>query len=413
MVIFKERMTKDWDINDTNVPIISDSDFDDFCEWADGHVRLVYPVGNEDAKKHTSGWAMRNTNNHNLLSLRQTKKSPKLHNTDIMRPPPLIPDSNIGDSSTCLCPTPNCSCRLMSNNLSQTSQYPFAQSSSQFGYAESFGLATLSHQQTQQQQLNYWNHSQNQFSGAQFTESGKFYSTYTSDCSMEISSHNQMSGDTTNQQDLYQFSPLSGDLFQPEEIFQLDQPLKPPGGVNNSISPPTFLDLGSGTIQQQHRGLFPDEENTNNSSSSRNNESSPHQYELRVFGQSHFNNNNHQMHTEYFCDPSSSNDPQQFIQYDADMRFAKSENYASISGGYDASNGTTTGDGYRIKKRYVDEMEKMNIYAQPPITPSLEKNLEESSSTYYHVSPSQYPYAAFQASEYDATNSNNNHMALS
>lgn len=50
-------------------------------------------------------------------------------------------------------------------------------------------------------------------------------------------------------QDLYQFSPLSGDLFQPEEIFQLDQPLNQ-SKVNRHQTPPqTLLDLGSGTIQ--------------------------------------------------------------------------------------------------------------------------------------------------------------------
>lgn len=49
--------------------------------------------------------------------------------------------------------------------------------------------------------------------------------------------------------DLYQFSPLSGDLFQPEEIFQLDQPLNQ-NKVNRLHSPPqTLLDLGNGTIQ--------------------------------------------------------------------------------------------------------------------------------------------------------------------
>lgn len=45
----------------------------------------------------------------------------------------------------------------------------------------------------------------------------------------------------------YPFSPLSGDLFQPEEIFQLDQPIKPPMQCVNS-SPPTLLDLNNGTI---------------------------------------------------------------------------------------------------------------------------------------------------------------------
>lgn len=50
-------------------------------------------------------------------------------------------------------------------------------------------------------------------------------------------------------QEMYQFSPLSGDLFQPEEIFQLDQPLNQ-NKVHRLQSPPqTLLDLGSGTIQ--------------------------------------------------------------------------------------------------------------------------------------------------------------------
>lgn len=291
----------------------------------------------------------------------------------------------------------------MSNNLSQTSTYPFTQSSSQYGYTDSFGLPSLNHQQTQQQQLNYWNHSQAQFSNVQFSDGGKFYTTYSSDCSMEMSSQNQIAGDAVNPQDMYQFSPLSGDLFQPEEIFQLDQPLKPPGGVNNSISPPTFLDLGSGTIRS---GFLYAEENTTNSSCSRNNGSSPHQYELRVFGQNHLNNNNnHQIQAEYFCDPSNDHQ-QQFIQFD-DMRFAKEENYPAIPSGYDVSNGMNSTD-FRGKKRYVEDLEKIDNFTHPPVA-TAEKNLEGNRSTYQY----QYPYATFQTTDYDATNTNNNHMALS
>lgn len=51
----------------------------------------------------------------------------------------------------------------------------------------------------------------------------------------------------TETEAIYPFSPLSGDLFQPEEIFQLDQPIKPPMQCINS-SPPTLLDLNNGTI---------------------------------------------------------------------------------------------------------------------------------------------------------------------
>ena len=56
----------------------------------------------------------------------------------------------------------------------------------------------------------------------------------------------------------YDFLPLGGELFQPEEIFQLDQPLKSQEyapilhSQNSEIarSPPMLLDLGSGTIHR-------------------------------------------------------------------------------------------------------------------------------------------------------------------
>ncbi|EDW57847.2 uncharacterized protein Dvir_GJ18313 [Drosophila virilis] len=63
---------RDWDINDAIVPQVADIEFDEFSEWSDGHVRLVYSVHNEEAKKHISGWAMRNTNNHNVNILKKS-----------------------------------------------------------------------------------------------------------------------------------------------------------------------------------------------------------------------------------------------------------------------------------------------------------------------------------------------------
>ena len=51
------------------------------------------------------------------------------------------------------------------------------------------------------------------------------------------------------------FPPFTGELLQPEEIFQLDQPLRPEFSMNSqevaSRSPPTLLDLGSGTIKYE------------------------------------------------------------------------------------------------------------------------------------------------------------------
>lgn len=62
--------TADWDINDAVVPRVAA--FDAFGEWCDGHVRRVYPPGCEEARRHASGWAMRNTNNHNVHILKKS-----------------------------------------------------------------------------------------------------------------------------------------------------------------------------------------------------------------------------------------------------------------------------------------------------------------------------------------------------
>lgn len=60
----------DWDINDSSIPRINE--YDNFSEWADGHCRLVYRADSEEAKRHSSGWAMRNTNNHNVHILKKS-----------------------------------------------------------------------------------------------------------------------------------------------------------------------------------------------------------------------------------------------------------------------------------------------------------------------------------------------------
>ncbi|CAH2066387.1 unnamed protein product, partial [Iphiclides podalirius] len=62
--------TPEWDINDAVVPRVTS--FDPFGEWCDGHVRRVYPPGCEEARRHASGWAMRNTNNHNVHILKKS-----------------------------------------------------------------------------------------------------------------------------------------------------------------------------------------------------------------------------------------------------------------------------------------------------------------------------------------------------
>lgn len=59
-----------WDINDDLVPKVSQ--FDRFNDWADGHCRAVYRANDEQARRHASGWAMRNTNNHNVHILKKS-----------------------------------------------------------------------------------------------------------------------------------------------------------------------------------------------------------------------------------------------------------------------------------------------------------------------------------------------------
>lgn len=59
-----------WDINDNSIPKVSK--WDEFNEWADGHCRCVYKTSDEQARRHASGWAMRNTNNHNIHILKKS-----------------------------------------------------------------------------------------------------------------------------------------------------------------------------------------------------------------------------------------------------------------------------------------------------------------------------------------------------
>ncbi|XP_007949931.1 chorion-specific transcription factor GCMb [Orycteropus afer afer] len=57
-------MKLNWDINDPQMPQDL-THFDHFCEWPDGYVRFIYRGNEKKAQRHLSGWAMRNTNNHN------------------------------------------------------------------------------------------------------------------------------------------------------------------------------------------------------------------------------------------------------------------------------------------------------------------------------------------------------------
>ncbi|XP_055544453.1 transcription factor glial cells missing-like [Wyeomyia smithii] len=72
IITSNSRIGLEWDINDPNVPLVCETDLDDFNEWSDGHCRYIYRAMDEQAKRHSSGWAMRNTNNHNVSILKKS-----------------------------------------------------------------------------------------------------------------------------------------------------------------------------------------------------------------------------------------------------------------------------------------------------------------------------------------------------
>ncbi|XP_051909970.1 chorion-specific transcription factor GCMb [Hippocampus zosterae] len=64
-------MKSTWDINDPKLPQDM-KQFDPFQEWTDGYVRYIYSAEDKNAQRHLSGWAMRNTNNHNCQILKKS-----------------------------------------------------------------------------------------------------------------------------------------------------------------------------------------------------------------------------------------------------------------------------------------------------------------------------------------------------
>ncbi|XP_008059198.1 chorion-specific transcription factor GCMb [Carlito syrichta] len=62
--VYSYGMQLNWDINDPQMPP-EPALFDCFQEWPDGYVRFIYGSEEKKAQRHLSGWAMRNTNNHN------------------------------------------------------------------------------------------------------------------------------------------------------------------------------------------------------------------------------------------------------------------------------------------------------------------------------------------------------------
>lgn len=159
-------------------------------------------------------------------------------NSRMHNPPPLINDQ---DKNYCSCPPFECICVQNSNNTN----HHYHQNHSPSSYQPASNIEQ------------YW--TQESASNVQ-----------------------QFQHDLNLNGQQYDFNGISTDLFQPEEIFQLDQPIKPDYvQIQNDIarSPPTLLDLGSGTIhreykseeywQQQNLTNLVNDDNSNNSSSSR------------------------------------------------------------------------------------------------------------------------------------------------
>lgn len=142
---------------------------------------------------------------------------------------------------------------------------------------------------------------------------------------------------------------LSGDLFQPEEIFNLDQPIK---DNNNTItrSPPTLLDLGSGTIHRtyqqikqeqtscwmdQNQGMYNEDSNNSNQSSQQYDMSFDQDqqyyqsYEYQQFDC--FNNQSYQSESQR----GSGGVFEEFINTDLDLKsqssYRNQQNYSIIS----------------------------------------------------------------------------------
>ena len=163
----------------------------------------------------------------------------------MLNPPPLINDQ---EKLYCSCPPFECVCNLQqqTNHLSQHQYNNNSQS------------PTTSYQQTPILDA-YWPHEQ--------TDAQPYHQI-----------------DNSSQQQ-YDFANISTDLFQPEEIFQLDQPIKTDFIQHSqnevSRSPSTLLDLGSGTIHREYKtedywggahgiqGITNDDSNNSSSTASR------------------------------------------------------------------------------------------------------------------------------------------------
>ncbi|KAL2745094.1 hypothetical protein V1477_006511 [Vespula maculifrons] len=330
---------QEWDINDSNVPRVVE--YDPWCEWADGHVRRVYGPDCEEARRHASGWAMRNTNNHNVSILKKSCLGVLVCSQECILPGggrvhlrPAICDKARKKQQGKPCPNRQCTGRLEILSCRGHCGYPvthfwrhtehaiFFQAKGQHDHPRpeakstsearrsvgagkrvrglavllareaALGSKLMSLRGTKRTNTDPVEQPPRTTAPPPLI-SDKGYSCscppFECMCAMQTnSSYQHQHHQTTiyNQQqpsnESYwlpdtipiqdntvgyclpnqipqeasypEFPTFSSDLFQPEEIFQLDQPLRPDFPTNSqdiARSPPTLLDLGSGTIKYE------------------------------------------------------------------------------------------------------------------------------------------------------------------
>ena len=146
--------------------------------------------------------------------LQNSSMKPMLCSSHQPPPPPLISDNNNKDS--CSCSPFDCICSDFINQVQSYQQFT-NHSSSLNGYDTS-----------------HYSHTPGGGGGGEQSSNGYYNASQNNDMLV---------------QSCQDFPSFHGDLFQPEEIFQLDQPLRPSDQeqTNCERSPTIILDLGNGT----------------------------------------------------------------------------------------------------------------------------------------------------------------------
>lgn len=173
-----------------------------------------------------------------------------------LRPPPLIPDTS--GQKQCTCVTyPKCNCKTTTET--QQLSFVMTQANKSSNNVEYLHTQPPPHQLEMNEHLQPWNY--HQAAAYDFTQTpsvhhvaGQTVAHLAEGSSQGLEQQNYEFH--TNHQDSYhECSPLTGDMFQPEEIFQLDQPLKPSNSYfnNNHIATTSnVLDLDSSMRIKYH-----------------------------------------------------------------------------------------------------------------------------------------------------------------